>query len=669
MDTTEQQIQALRQELNEHNYRYYVLDDPMIPDAEYDRLMNQLKQLESEHPELITEDSPTQRVGNAPIDTFNKIQHEQPMLSLDNAFSLDDIQAFGKRIEDRLQSNSGLTFTCEPKFDGIAVSLLYENGHLVRGSTRGDGHTGEDITHNVRTIGSIPLTLREGNWPERLEVRGEIYIPKAEFKELNDMLLEKGEKTFVNPRNSAAGSLRQLDPQITATRPLYFVCHGTGISTKPIADNHFDALHNLSEWGFPIPKHFELVSNIEDCEAYYQNLMNIRNDLPYEIDGVVYKVNSYAQQTTLGFVSRAPRWAIAYKFPAQEEMTLVEAIDFQVGRTGAITPVARLKPVFVGGVTVSNATLHNMDEIERLDVRAGDHVIVYRAGDVIPKVVSVIKEKRPDGTVRPQLPETCPECGAHIVKLEDEAIARCIGGLACPAQVKRAIIHFASRDAMNIDGLGEKLIIQMVDEGLIGSPADLFTLELGAVANLERMAIKSAQNVLDAIEAAKHTTLAKFLFALGIREVGDATAKNLARHFCSLEAIQAADEDSLKEVSDVGPIMAKYIASFFADSHNLKVIDELLAAGIHWPAIEKSDEPQPLSGKTIVLTGTLTSMGRSDAKAKLEALGAKVSGSVSKKTDYVVVGDNAGSKLEKAQSLNISIVEDQEFLEWLENFN
>lgn len=665
-----EQIESLRQEINLHNYRYYVLDEPQVPDAEYDRLFQALKKLESDNPELITSDSPTQRVGAKPLSAFGQVAHELPMLSLDNAFNAEDMQEFDRRIIDRLKKNDTtvIEYACEPKLDGIAISLLYENGLLIRGATRGDGTTGEDITQNVRTIPTIPLRLTGEGYPSRLEVRGEIYMPKKGFETLNEKAVARGEKAFVNPRNAAAGSLRQLDSRITANRPLEMCSYSIGISEGgEVAAKHADILKQLQDWGFRLNPLLDVVAGVDGCLEYYQRITELRENLDYEIDGVVFKVNDLELQQQLGFVSRAPRWAIAHKFPAQEEMTQVKAIEFQVGRTGAVTPVARLEPVFVGGVTVSNATLHNMDEVARLDVRAGDTVVIRRAGDVIPQVVRVIHERRPGNSVEVIAPESCPVCDSVVERLEDEAVARCTGGLYCAAQRKEALNHFASRKAMDIDGLGDKLIEMLVDLDMLETPAGLYQLQADALAKLERMGPKSASNLVQAIAASKETQLPRFLYALGIREVGEATARSLALHFTTLDALIAATEDELLEVDDVGPIVAKHIISFFAQAHNREVIDELInSAGVHWELIETADEGSlVLEGKTWVLTGKLEQMGRSDAKNHLLALGAKVAGSVSAKTDCVVAGPGAGSKLKKATELNIPTMDEDQFVAFL----
>lgn len=662
LDTVSAEIASLRDELDYHNYQYYALDKPTIPDAEYDRLLRQLQVLEAAYPELITADSPTQRVGSMPLPAFSQVKHELPMLSLDNAFSADELQDFNRRIQERLKSSEAIEFACEPKLDGIAVSLLYENGKLVLGATRGDGSTGEDITQNVRTIRSIPLRLKGEGIPSRLEVRGEIYMPKAGFEKLNADAASKDERQFVNPRNAAAGSLRQLDARITAQRPLEMCAYSVGVAEGgQLPDKHGDILQALSGWGFRINREMQVVTGIEACEQYYERLAEKRNQLSYDIDGIVYKVNDIALQKTLGFISRAPRWAIARKFPAQEELTTLLDVEFQVGRTGAITPVARLQPVFVGGVTVSNATLHNEDEIRRLDVRIGDTVIVRRAGDVIPQIVSVIDARRPAAAKAVSFPEVCPVCGSDIVQVPGEAVKRCSGGLACEAQVKEAIKHFASRKAMDIDGLGDKLVEQLVDEGRIAHIVDLYQLQVEDLTSLERMGEKSSANLLAAIEASKETTLARFIYALGIREVGEATARNLAQHFAAdgLDALMAADKVSLMAINDVGPVVAGFIVNFFEQAENRHQISQLIEKGVHWPQLSPtSGNPQALAGKVYVLTGTLESMTRDQAKEYLQRLGANVTGSVSKKTDYLVAGPGAGSKLTKAQNLGVEVIDE-----------
>ncbi len=660
-------IAQLRDDINHHNYRYYILDDPEITDSEYDRLLRELQDLEQHYPDLITPDSPTQRVGAAPLESFSEVKHRIPMLSLGNAFNNEEVLDFDRRARERLDVEV-IDYAVEPKLDGLAISLRYENGVLVQAGTRGDGTTGEDVTLNVRTIDTIPLRLVGDDYPQVLEVRGEIIMNKAGFEKLNRQRREQGEKEFVNPRNAAAGSLRQLDPRITAARPLSFFSYGVGeVLGGRLEDRHSAIIKQLQGWGLRINPESKVVKGVQGCLDYYQKIQEKRDSLPYEIDGVVFKVDSIAQQERLGFVARAPRWAIARKFPAQEEMTVVEAIDVQVGRTGALTPVARLQPVFVGGVTVSNATLHNQDEIDRLDVRVGDTVIVRRAGDVIPQIVSVVRSRRQGRPRKFKMPTHCPVCGSATERIEGEAKTFCTGGLYCEAQRKEMIKHFASRRALDIEGLGEKLVEQLVDAGLVHDPADLYALNEAQLSGMERMAEKSAQNILAALEKSKQTTLARFIYALGIHNVGETTAQTLAQHFATLEQLMTADEESLQAAPDVGPIVAHSIVTFFAQPHNREVIDKLLAAGLHWPEVEiKSEDALPLKGKTFVLTGTLTQMSRNDAKAALQALGAKVSGSVSKKTDYVVVGENPGSKAVKAEQLGIEILSESELLQRLE---
>ena len=661
----QQQIDKLRQDLRRYEYEYHVLDNPTIPDAEYDRLFHQLKALESAHPELITADSPTQRVGAKPLSGFAQIRHEIPMLSLDNAFSDEEFYAFVKRIEDRLiRLPEPLTFCCEPKLDGLAVSILYVNGVLTQAATRGDGTTGEDITANIRTIRNIPLQLLMDNPPTRLEVRGEVFMPHAGFERLNQQALEKGEKTFANPRNAAAGSLRQLDPKITSKRPLVLNAYGIGIAEGvDLPNTHYDRLQWLKSIGIPVNPEIRLCNGTDEVLDFYRDIQNKRSSLGYDIDGTVLKINDIALQEKLGFISKAPRWAIAYKFPAQEELTRLNDVEFQVGRTGAITPVAKLEPVFVAGVTVSNATLHNGDEIERLDIAIGDTVVIRRAGDVIPQIIGVLHDRRPADARPIVFPETCPVCDSAIVRIEGEAVARCTGGLFCAAQRKEALKHFVSRKAMDIDGVGGKLIEQLVDRELIHTPADLFKLDLTTLTRLERMGAKSAENALASLEKAKNTTLARFIFALGIREVGEATALNLANHFKTLEALQNADLEALQQVPDVGEVVANRILAFWHEPHNVAVVNDLIAQGVHWDDVEVKEVGENLfKGKTVVLTGMLTQMGRNEAKALLQDMGAKVSGSVSAKTDFVITGDAAGSKLTKAQELGVTVLTEEEFL-------
>lgn len=658
-------IHQLRQQLDEHNYRYYVLDNPAIPDAEYDRLMKELQALEAQHPECITPDSPTQRVGALPLTAFTQVTHTTPMLSLENALDEADFLAFDHRVRQRLKIEAEITYVGEPKIDGTAVSLIYENGKFVQGSTRGDGTTGEDITQNLRTVRSIPLHLY-GAYPEWLEVRGEVYMPLADFEAYNAASEKAGEKTFMNPRNAAAGSLRQLDPSMTAKRPLYFFAYAL-IMEDPPFQKYSETVEKLKSWGFPTHPETKVLTGMKACLDFHQYLAGKRDSLAHEIDGVVYKVDSLAQQKELGMVSRAPRWAIAYKFPAREELTQIEAIEFQVGRTGILTPVARLKPVFVSGVTISNATLHNMEEVWRKDLRVGDTVIVRRAGDVIPYVVSVLLDKRLAHTKKITVPAHCPICHADVIKLEDEVAARCTGGLFCPAQLKETIKHFASRRAMDVDGLGDKLVEQLVETELVRDIAGLYTLQKEQLSNLERMGEKSAENLLQAIEKSKNTTLPRFLYALGIREVGEATALVLAQHFGELENVISADEVELQDVADIGPVVAGHIVGFFREKHNVELIRLLQKNGVHWPAYQITRQHQPLKNQTFVLTGTLTSMTRDEAKAALQALGAKVAGSVSAKTNYVVAGSDAGSKLTKAEELGVKVLTEEEFLELLKN--
>lgn len=672
MTNIQTQIDNLRKTLRQYEYEYHVLDNPTVPDSEYDRLFHQLKTLELAHPEFLTSDSPTQRVGAKPLSGFSQIRHEIPMLSLDNAFSDEEFNAFVKRIEDRLiVLPKPLTFCCEPKLDGLAVSILYVNGILTQAATRGDGTTGEDITANIRTIRNIPLQLLTDNPPARLEVRGEVFMPHAGFERLNEYALEHGEKTFANPRNAAAGSLRQLDPNITSKRPLVLNAYGIGIAEGvELPNTHYARLQWLKSIGIPVNPEIRLCNGTNEVLDFYRDIQNKRSPLGYDIDGTVLKINDIALQNELGFISKAPRWAIAYKFPAQEELTVLNDVEFQVGRTGAITPVAKLEPVFVAGVTVSNATLHNGDEIERLNIAIGDTVVIRRAGDVIPQIIGVLHERRPDNAKPIIFPTNCPVCNSQIIRIEGEAVARCTGGLFCAAQRKEALKHFVSRKAMDIDGIGGKLIEQLVDKELIHTPADLFKLDLTMLTRLERMGAKSAENALNSLEKAKSTTLARFIFALGIREVGEATALNLANHFKTLDALKAADLEQLQEVPDVGEVVANRIFVFWREAHNVAVVDDLIAQGVHWETVEVKEASENLfKDKTVVLTGTLTQMGRNEAKALLQQLGAKVSGSVSSKTDFVIAGDAAGSKLTKAQELNITVLTEEEFLEQLNILN
>jgi DNA ligase (NAD+) len=673
-------IQQLRKKLNTYSHQYYVLDMPSVPDAEYDRLYRELETIENDHADTITVDSPTQKVGAPPLASFSQVTHERPMLSLDNAMNEDELIDFERKVKGRLkgklESSVALEFACEPKLDGLAVSILYEEGQLVQAATRGDGSTGENITLNVRTINNVPLSLRGTDFPKRFEVRGEIYIPKAGFEKLNKDAREHDGKVFANPRNAAAGSLRQLDSRITAKRPLEFCAYSMGVVSEEfvLPNKHEAILQCIKHWGLKINSDMAVVQGIQACVDYFSEMGRKRDGLDYDIDGIVFKINDLDLQEQLGFVARAPRWAIAAKFPAQEEMTVIESVDFQVGRTGALTPVARLKPVHVAGVIVSNATLHNMDEIGRLGVKIGDTVIIRRAGDVIPQVVSVVIDRRPDGdgingTADIVMPIHCPVCDSHVEKITGEAVSRCSGGLYCGAQRKEAIKHFSSRKALDVDGLGNKLVEQLVDAGLISSFDDLFHLNLDDVARLDRMAKKSAQNLLDALEAAKITTLGRFLYALGIREVGVTTAQNLADYFGFLARIQQADEATLLAVPDVGDIVAKHILSFFSEEHNQVIIDQLQKVGVNWPEAEPvsaaENAERPLAGKVYVITGTLNEMGRDDAKQYLQALGGKVTGSVSAKTDCLLAGEKAGSKLIKAQSLDIEILNEADFIQLL----
>ncbi len=668
----EERLKALRAEIEYHNYRYYVLDDPVIPDAEFDRLMQELLALEAAWPDLVTPDSPSQRVGAAPAKEFREVQHRLPMLSLNNAFTDEDVIAFDRRVREGLgRLDAAVEYAAEPKFDGLAVALHYEHGRLVQGATRGDGYAGEDVTANLRTVRSIPLRLPEGEAPAWLEVRGEVLMLKRDFQRLNEEARASGGKVFANPRNAAAGSLRQLDPAITARRRLTFFAYGIGqVEGTGLPPTHAGVMDWLARLHFPVAAERRLVKGVDGLLAYYRELGARRHVLPYEIDGAVYKVNNLADQERLGFVARAPRFAVAHKYPAEEAVTVVEAIEVNVGRTGALTPVARLKPVFVGGVTVSNATLHNQDEIDRKDVRVGDSVIVRRAGDVIPEIVGVVLERRPS----PPPPRfdilqhypVCPVCGSRVVREPGEAVTRCTGGLYCPAQRKQALLHFASRRAMDIEGLGEKLVDQLVDRGLVETPADLYRLDLPTLAGLERMAEKSAGNLLAAIDKSRETTLARFIYALGIPNVGEATARDLAQHFGSLDALLGADVERLQQVPEVGPVVARSIRDFLDEPHNRQVIEALRAAGVHWrEAAGKGSTPGPLSGKTFVLTGTLPHLSRDQAKEMIEAAGGRVSGSVSKKTDYVVVGAEPGSKYDRALELKIPLLDEEGLLRLL----
>lgn len=667
-----EQITALRNLIRHHEYCYYVLDAPEIPDVEYDKLIKQLKNLEHNHPELIISDSPTQRVGGAPLSEFASVKHELPMLSLDNVFDELSFNAFNKRVKDRLHltSSQSVEYCCELKLDGLAVSLLYENGRFIRAATRGDGTTGEDITTNVKTIRTIPLVLKGENIPTRLEVRGEVFMTHKGFAKLNSDAEKRNERTFANPRNAAAGSLRQLDPKITAKRPLSFFCYGVGINEgATLPDNHYDRLMQFKAWGLPVSDKVQIRQGVQEALAYFHEIGEERMSLDFDIDGVVIKVNSIVQQQELGFVARAPRWATAFKFPAQEEVTQLKKVDFQVGRTGAITPVARLEPVSVAGVIVSNATLHNSDEIERLGIREGDYVTVRRAGDVIPQIVSVIQDRRPADTKEIIFPTHCPICGSLIVRDEGEAISRCAGGLICPAQRKEALKHFVSRRAMNVDGLGDRIIEQLVDKDYVKTPADLYKLTLPILCSLDKVGQKLANNLINALNQSKDTTLNRFIFALGIPNVGEVTAENLVNQLGNLPAIENASLEKLQTISDVGEVIAESIIDFFQEPHNRDVIDQLTSPeiGIHWPDVEVQPLTigSPFSGKTIVLTGTLSQLTRDEAKDKLKKLGAKVTGSVSKKTDLVIAGESAGSKLTKAEELGIKVIDEQEMLDLL----
>lgn len=669
MEPIEQKLTELRTTLRHHEYLYHVMDTPEIPDAEYDRLMHELRELEAQHPDLITPDSPTQRVGAAPLASFSQVRHEVPMLSLDNVFDEESFLAFNKRVQDRLKSSDDLIYCCELKLDGLAVSILYENGVLVQAATRGDGTTGEDITANVRTIRAIPLRLRGDNIPQRLEVRGEVFLPQAGFEKINEEARRTGGKVFANPRNAAAGSLRQLDPRITAKRPLTFFCYGVGALTGgELPESHSGRLQQFKAWGLPVSDRVTLCHTPEEVLTYYRKVEEDRPNLGFDIDGVVIKVDSLALQEQLGFVARAPRWAVAFKFPAQEQMTFVRDVEFQVGRTGAITPVARLEPVHVAGVLVSNATLHNADEIERLGLRIGDKVVIRRAGDVIPQVVNVVLSDRQEETREIVFPTHCPVCNSDVERVEGEAVTRCTGGLICGAQRKEALKHFVSRRALDVEGMGDKIIDQLVEKEYVHTPADLFRLTAGKLTGLDRMGPKSAQNVVNALEKSKATTFARFLYALGIREVGEATAAGLAAYFATIEALEQATIEELQKVPDVGIVVATHVFHFFAEENNRDVIAQLRAEGVNWPApvvVNAEEIDSPFAGKTVVLTGSLSQLSRDDAKARLMALGAKVAGSVSKKTDLVIAGEAAGSKLAKAQELGIAVIDEAEMLRLL----
>jgi DNA ligase (NAD+) len=654
----------LRRLIEHHDHRYYVLDEPEVPDAEYDRLMRELQAIESTYPELLTPESPTQRVSGTPMDGFETVFHRVPMLSLGNAFTDQEVADFHRRVSQGLERDD-FSYAAEPKLDGVAISLTYVDGLLITAATRGDGERGEDVTANVRTIGAVPLKLHGSGWPSLLEVRGEIYMPRTGFETFNRQALERGDKPLVNPRNGAAGSLRQLDPQLTAKRPLAFFAYATA-TREHLPDTQIETLARLRDWGIPVNPEIRRVQGLSGCLDYHIRMAALRPELDYDIDGVVYKVDRYEQQGYLGFVSRAPRWALAHKFPAEEELTRLLDIDIQVGRTGALTPVARLEPVFVGGVTVTNATLHNADEIRRKDVRVGDWVVVRRAGDVIPEVARAIHQRRGFELPEFRMPETCPVCGSAVQRLEGEAVSRCTGGLICPAQRKHSIRHFATRKAMDIEGLGDKLVEQLVDAGLVRTVADLYLLNHDQIATLERMGGKSAENLLNALEASKKPPLDRLLYALGIREVGEVTAHSLAAHFGTMEVLREAGEEDLTEVSDVGPIVASHVAAFFQQENNRHVIQALSDAGVEWQPLEDPAGEQPLAGETWVLTGAL-SMPRIQAKNLLESLGAKVTSSVSAKTSTLLAGEAAGSKLTKARKLGIKVISESDFIEYLES--
>lgn len=671
MDSIKDKLSDLCSTLVHHSHCYHVLDAPQVPDAEYDRLMRELCELEEQHPEFITPDSPTQRVGAEPLSAFQQVRHEVPMLSLDNAFDKASYLAFNKRVQDRLNIVDNIAYCCELKLDGLAVSLLYENGLLTRAATRGDGHTGEDVTTNIRTIRTIPLRLEGDNLPTRMEVRGEVFMTHSGFEKLNEVARRTNGKIFVNPRNAAAGSLRQLDPRITANRPLKCFCYGFGLlEGADVPVSHWQRLQQLKAWCLPISQHIRLCHSSEEVLAFYRHIEVERANLGFDIDGVVIKVDALSQQEKLGFVARAPRWAIAFKFPAQEQMTTVRNVEFQVGRTGAITPVARLEPVLVAGAMISNATLHNADEIQRLGLHIGDRVIIRRAGDVIPQIVSVIESVRPQDSGEIVFPEHCPVCGSEVERVMGEAVTRCTGGLVCAAQRKEALKHFVSRRALDVEGMGGKIIEQLVEKEYVKTPADLYRLTVTLLSGLERMGPKSAQNIIDALNKSKRTTLARFLYALGIREVGEATATNLAVHFGSLENIMDADLDAFMAVTDIGNTIASHMRNFMEEQSNREVIRQLVEdIGMYWPVVAVGDRVEkhhPLAGKTLVLTGTLNTLTRDEAKKRLVALGAKVSGSVSSKTDFLIAGEAAGLKLAKAQQLGIQVIDEKQMIQWLD---
>ncbi len=660
----QQHIQELRHLINQHNYAYYVLDEPRVSDQEYDRLFRELQTLETQYPQLITPDSPTQRVGANPLTTFATVTHKIPMLSLANAFDATEVHDFEQRIKKLLKIDDMITYVAELKIDGLAVNLRYEQGKLVQAATRGDGHQGEDITQNIRTIKNIPLTLLGQDYPPILEVRGEVFITKTGFTELNQHQLTQGKKIFANARNAAAGSLRQLDARITANRPLSFCCYSVGQVEGVLPNTHYEILQQLKQFGIPISEYMQILQGVDACLIYYKQQLAQREKIPFDIDGVVYKVNQINQQERLGYVSRAPRWAIAHKLPAQEAMTQITTIEVQVGRTGALTPVARLMPVTVGGATITNATLHNQNEIERKDIRIGDTVVVRRAGDVIPEIVCVNLEKRAETSQPFVFPTQCPVCSSPVIR--EDSVARCSGDLICPAQRKQRMQHFVSRRAMNIEGLGESLIEQMVDKGLLYDLADIYTLTYEQLVNLERMGKKSADNLLKSLEKSKNTTLARFIYALGIREVGESTANLLVQHFGNLENLIKASQETLEKIPDIGPVVAQHTVDFFKQLNNIEVIQRLQANGVYWQTSEIEPIQQQLTGQTFVLTGTLTDLTREEAKARLQKLGAKVSDSVSKKTTYVVAGEKAGSKLEKAQILGVKILNEKELIALLD---
>jgi len=659
----ELRLSELIELINEHNYQYYVLDNPNISDSDYDKLFQELLNIENNYPELLTSNSPSQRVGAEPSEAFKQIKHTTAMLSLGNAFYEDDLIAFNKRICDELDLVD-IEYTAEPKFDGLAVTIHYENGNLKLAATRGDGYTGEDVTHNIKTINTIPLTISLKDLPSQFEVRGEVFMLKNDFLLLNKSQSEKGEKTFANPRNAAAGTLRQLDPSVAVKRPLRFYAYNIFSSTTQITNSQAESFEILKKYKIPTTQHIKVIKGVEGMMSYYKEINNLRPSLPFDIDGVVYKVNLFKHQDNLGFVSRAPRWAIAHKFPAEEAHTELLGIDVQVGRTGSITPVARLRPVQVAGVTVMNATLHNEDELRRKDIHIGDHVVVRRAGDVVPEVVRVISEKRPHDAKKFEMPNICPSCNSILVKDKDEAVLRCVNGISCPAQKKQGLMHFVSRKAMNIDGLGEKIIDQLMDSNLLNQTSDFYRLKKEQLLSLERFAEKSADNLIKSIENSKNTSMARFIYALGIRNVGEATANDLANHFGNLNKIKQASLDQLIEVRDIGPTVAESIFKYFNSSESVNEIEQLVSLGIHWQDIKLDlNKNRELEGQVFVLTGTLPTLKRDEAKALIMNAGGKVSGSVSKNTDYVVAGDEAGSKLEAAKKLNITIIDESKLIE------